>query len=455
MKAIRYLKTYVCVFISLLFIFSIGCDTGEVHDGDLPPDYTANITGHITVSYPMHLATDEESKLSLNNFARSFMLKYDQATVSIDFSDYSNKEVRIASGDIGDVYFMGEEETYTNAITHSAIMPLDAYLEILGIDVSNVYSGIYNLGLADAKLYMVPRDHNHIILYYNVNALDEQGLNTPQDDWTWEEFKGYCKKLTKENDDGTYSQIGAAWHVTWGPNLIPFLEGWGGKWFDSVNKKVSFVSDENVLKGFSELINAIEDGLVFPQAASGNWTRKYTRLEQDDCVFLVGVYPSIYSVGQQYAAKGVKWNIANWPQFPVHRVGTGATGFGVYNRTKRPDTAAAFVLYLFTDEGQRAYHDQIGGSVPLTKNLAQEDFWRIPYPKEEINYDAFISFPEADTVGKFQCRLPDSVASIITSRIDNVISAHFSGTRDYVDSLTELERLATEKWETLYESESS
>ena len=107
-----------------------------------------------------------------------------------------------------------------------------------------------------------------------------------------------------------------------------------------------FVSDEKVLKGFSELVGVIDDGLVRPDGVSGNFMSKYAKLNVEDTVFRAGVFPGLYQAGLEYQSKGVNWNIANWPRFPVHRVGTGATGFGVYNRTNRPDTAAAFCLFL-------------------------------------------------------------------------------------------------------------
>lgn len=92
-----------------------------------------------------------------------------------------------------------------------------------------------------------------------------------------------------------------------------------------------------------------------------------------------------------------------------------------------------------------------GGSVPLTKNLAKEDFWRVPYDKDELNYDAFVSFPDADTIGKFQNRVPNAVAKIIIQRMDAVFSRHWSGSQNYYDSLKEIEQLATEKWQKLFE----
>lgn len=446
----RYLKTFICIFLALLLLTFTACGRERVKYGDLSPDYEANVKGHITVNYP--LATNEEEKLSLSYYAKSFMNKYEGATVNLDFST-GHATARIAAGDIGDVFFMWEDEVYSYAIEERVLMPLGAYLEILDIDLTNVYSGIYKLGEAAGQLYMAARDHTHITLAYNASALDEAGLSAPPEDWSWELFKDYCRQLTKQNDDGTYSQVGATWDATYGPHLIPFLEGWGGEWYDTVNKEIRFVKDERVLQGFAEQINALEEGILrTTNGASSEMSKNYARISMEDSIFNSHVFPGLYQTGLSYEVKGLKWNLANWPVFPVkHSVGTGATGFGVYNRTKRPDTAAAFALYLFTDEGQRAYNGQIGGSVPLTKSLAQDNFWRVPFDTDELNYDAYVSFPEGDTVGKFHSRVPNTIANIITNDIAGVFQRHFSGRQDYTDSLTEIERKATEKWKDLYE----
>jgi multiple sugar transport system substrate-binding protein len=449
---VRYLKTFTAVFLVLLFIVLSGCSRGEVQSGDLPPGYKANVAGHISVTY--FLAADDESKLSLSYFAQAFQDRYKDATVNLDFSTGDNRDARIASGDIGDVFFCWEDEIYRYAVENKVLMPLSAYLEVLDIDISNVYSGIYDLGVADGQLYMAARDHTHIVLFYNATALQEVGLDTPPEDWTWDQFKEYCRQLAREEDDNTITRVGAGWDVTYGPHLIPFLEGWGGKWYDQVNKRVSFVTDEKVLEGFSEQIKAMEEFLLMPLGSSSSVaiSSRY-KVMNEDVVFQAGVFPGLHNTGLKYEVKGLDWNIANWPRFPTHRVGTGATGFAVYNRTKRPDTAAAFALFLFTDEGQRAYNGQTGGSVPLTKNLSQEGFWRQPYDPDEVNYDAFVSFPEADTVGKFHCRVPNSVANIITQRMLNVFVRHFNGSQSYYDSLKEIEQMANEKWQELFENE--
>lgn len=124
-------------FLVLLFIVLSGCSRGEVQSGDLPPGYKANVAGHISVTY--FLAADDESKLSLSYFAQAFQDRYKDATVNLDFSTGDNRDARIASGDIGDVFFCWEDEIYRYAVENKVLMPLSAYLEVLDIDISNVY----------------------------------------------------------------------------------------------------------------------------------------------------------------------------------------------------------------------------------------------------------------------------------------------------------------------------
>lgn len=178
----------------------------------------------------------------------------------------------------------------------------------------------------------------------------------------------------------------------------------------------------------------------------------YDGLEDEDYVFRTMVYPSITSIGQHYDSLGLEWDFADFPAFPNHAVGTGASGFGVYKYSDNLDTAAALALFFFTEEGQIAYHSTEGGSVPLLTSLSEEGFWRYADSKgtdadwSEKNYDAFVSFPEADIVGQPNCRMPVQVASVITSGWDSLLQEFFSS-GNYINQLTTMEKTANERWE--------
>lgn len=93
-------------------------------------------------------------------------------------------------------------------------MMLDSYLTRLGID-TQMYSPVLGSGMINGRLYMVPQNLGQQVLIYK---------DAPE--------------------EAIYS-----W---WGP----IRQSWGGTWVNTVEKKIFFVSDENVMKGFSEMFDA-------------------------------------------------------------------------------------------------------------------------------------------------------------------------------------------------------
>ena len=131
---------------------------------------------------------------------------------------------------------------------------------------------------------------------------------------------------------------------------------------------------------------------------TGQKAQSYAKLSDLDYVFRTfGDLQWITAYGNSYDNANIDWDFCSFPAFPTHKVGAGATGYVVYNRTRNVDTAATFALFFLTEEGQRAYHSATGGNVPLLKSLANEDFWRFQgSPWSEKNFDAFVSYPEAN-----------------------------------------------------------
>ena len=340
-------------------------------------------------------------------------------------------------------------ETYNYAIAQKALLPLNQFIEPLGVDVSEVYTGILALGQVEGQLYMVPRDYTHIAMIYNKTALDAANLEAPENGWTWEDFKFYATKLTQKAPGGNYTQVGGKLlYSVWDPVYISFFEGWGGKWYDTEEKKVS-LTDELVRKGIEELLYLAESGCIMPEGKAD--TGEYIGLKDKDYVFRTMVYPDMINMGIEYEEYDLEWDVVSWPAFPTHKVGTGASGWGVYRYTKNPTAAAAMALFFFDEAGQRAYHSTPGGSVPLVKSLSTEGFWRYEtsagtdYDWSGKNYDAYVCFPEADTVGRVNCVMPSQVANVITSGWGGVLGGFFND-GDYMNPLTELEVRANDTW---------
>lgn len=443
----RALKTGCVLILAVAMLAGLfACDGREEVLTTVPPTYEPKVTGEVKFTCNISKLVDEQAA---DAFIEAFENYYEGTEVDPDYTP-GDIPARISSGDIGDVFWFTETECYNYAVTQKSLLPLNQYIEPLKVDTSNVYSGIFALGEVDGQLYMVPRDYNHIVLVYNKTALREAGLEDPKSGWTWDEFKEYCTKLTKTdpNDPTQYIQVGADLNYAWAPVYSSFLEGWGGTWVDTKEKSVN-LTDDLVRQGIGELLDLAKTGVIKPE---GGDMSAYSSLEDEDYVFRTMVYPSITSVGQRYDALGLEWDFADFPALPTHAVGTGATGFGVYKYSDNLDTAAALALFFLTEEGQRAYHSTDGGSVPLLTSLEGEGFWRYADTADtetdwsQKNYDAFVSFPEADIVGQPNCRMPSQVATVIMNGWEGMLKAFFES-GNYIDSLTAMEKQANERWD--------
>ena len=115
--------------------------------------------------------------------------------------------------------------------------------------------------MIDGRLYMVPRNLGQQVLIYNKDALTQANIEIPSGGtaMTWDEFKDICRRVTLSEND-TYTQVGAGFKLWWSPVWQAFAEGWGGQWVNTIEKRVTFVSDPNVMAGINEMFDACNEG---------------------------------------------------------------------------------------------------------------------------------------------------------------------------------------------------
>ncbi len=456
MRIFRYGKVAAVVFIVTAVLFSVSAckKLAPIQSGILEEDDELNISGEITFTISNESGSRSEAAAPIA-FANAFMKKYPNVTVHIDEDNRGNYPTRISSGEIGDVFWCDANDANNYKKNHNALMMLDYYRDRLGIEIDNVFSGALMSGMIDGRLYMVPRNIGQQVLIYNSDALRQANISIPSGTGAvkWEDFKDICRQLTLE-ENGTYTQVGASFKVWWAPVWQAFAEGWGGTWVDTTNKKVSFVSDDKVMNGINELVNALTEGWMKADVTpySGAAADKYKGLSDLDYVFRTfGDMQWITAYGEAYDNANIAWDFCSFPELPTHKVGAGATGYVVYARTRNADTAATFALYFLTEDGQRAYHGTSGGNVPLLKSIAGEDFWRMPDSKwSDKNFDAFVSYPEANIPASVIARAPSEISDILsTDAMTAAFASIINGSRDVQTVFAELETRCNETWQKL------
>ena len=443
-------KGAILLIVLILIIGTVACNVKEpAKSGVLEPDYQVDISGEVVFTVDVSSATEAAAPKA---FAKAFEKKYPGVKVTVDQSSRGTYATRISTGEIGDVFWCDEADANNYKRNHNALLMLDYYLEKLDIDVSNVYNGAYQSGVIDGRLYMVPRNMGQMVLLYNQDAVIQAGLSLPSgtEAMSWEDFKTICRQLTL-SENGETVQVGASFRIWWTCVWQAFAEGWGGKWCDAVNKQVTFVSDEKVMQGLTEMFDAITEGWMVMEDVNGG---SILGIPNQNRIFRTFADMQwVTSWGNEYDNKDIAWDLCPFPAFPSHKVCAGATGYVVYNRTTNPDAAAALALFFLTEEGQTAYHSTTGGNVPLLKSLAEETFWQLPDSDwSDKSFGAFVSHPDATIPAVVIVRAPYEISEILSNtNMDKYFNEIINGTRSVEDVFTELERTCNETWSTLTE----
>ena len=441
----KYFKTAVVLLLIFITTFSmVACKKPPMVDIDKVEDDLKNGAkpeGEITFTYSP-AATSADYKQAADKFVGEFEKKYTDVKVTRDYTVTTDN--RIATADIGDVFYFAEVQTYKYAVKDKALLPLDTFIEHFEIDTSDIYAGIYGLGLVNGRLYFVPRDYNQIALIYNKSAITENGLTADvKPEWSWENFLEICRTIT-EGSDGYY---GAKVNLTYSPVYVPFFEAYKNRnaWCNTTEKKITFIDDDNsILKAIGDALEAAKKGFININTVNDSQVT-------GEAVFSTIVYPQVQAEGKKYDQLQVDWDVINMPLFQNPSFGCGASGVGVFSRTQNPTAAAALSLFFFDSEGQKAFNSGTGGSVPILKSLDQSGYNAWKYPDDEAwstkNWDAFVYLADtASTTGQVNCRMPIEVADAIEEDIAGIFKKDIAGTQSYTDGFRALENKCNEIW---------
>ena len=108
-------------------------------------------------------------------------------------------------GTMPDVFWM-HSNTAQMYMENDLLLNLDNYIaNDPDIDMANYYPGIVELYNSNGSQYALPKDHDTIALLYNQAIFDKYGVDTPTDDWSWDNVYEAAKAITEAGAaDGVY-----------------------------------------------------------------------------------------------------------------------------------------------------------------------------------------------------------------------------------------------------------
>lgn len=186
--------------------------------------------------------------------------KYPNITVTVENTDWTSYwtklPVELASGNAPDLIYMhfSRASDYTNSM-----LPISDYIEKdEDINIDDFYSGILDSFISMIRFMHFHMTSVHILCYYNKDLFDKYGVEYPDENTTWEEFKDKCKQLTQ---DGNYGTVFASSLDYYDPQVLSL----GG---EIINEKGEFdITGDKTTAALQSLADLINVDKVAPKIA--------------------------------------------------------------------------------------------------------------------------------------------------------------------------------------------
>lgn len=269
------------------------------------------------------------------------------------------------------------------------MLDIAPFIRRAGMDLSHYEQQALTQYAVDGKLFALPMSISTSVIYYNRNVLVEAGLQAPSATWTWQDMRGYARKLTQAKETAV-QRYGIGFQGT----LLyfnPWLRAAGGYFFKPENRN-------RILLDQPEAISAIEflSGMIKEQILDvrGVWWGPFAESEYAmlyDGTWLLLHFlrlPTQFDLG-----------VAPMPVGPTSRAAfLNSSSVVINSGTKHPEAAFEFARFMAGIDAMRtrleASPDGIPALAPLWPKWAAEVSRQYPQAREGLNsiIDAFNNY---------------------------------------------------------------
>ncbi|MCP4646056.1 MAG: extracellular solute-binding protein [bacterium] len=390
----------VCLVLTGLFI---ACTAG----GSEPPPASSDSSGEpleITFSYWANYKDEELFRFVCAGFEE----KYPHIKVKRLWyvGDYGRKlQLDLITNTAADLILM-DDETYPMYAIRGYLEDLAPYAARRTDFAEGVFhEEIEKLGMADAALDpdsellptatqsfnyrglqgAMPWDGNVVVMYYNKEIFDEAGEPYPEEGWTWDDFRGMAKRMTKDIDgDGRIDQFGTNFFFSF-LDFEPIIWSFGGQILNDDKTRSAIQEPRGV-----EAANFLHT--IKYEDRSVAWTGEIEELNTE-VLLLTGRVALVAAMTYMVPTlnrvdDAMEWDLAPMPIGPYGDRHTRVTwdGISINARTTQDKKEAAwlFAKHLLSDEVQ-SFIGTTQRGLPVRRRFAEEDYVDPDTPaKEEV-----------------------------------------------------------------------
>lgn len=148
-----------------------------------------------------------------------------------------------------DVLVLGGPDAVSTWVNEGLLLALDDLIAANNIDLDDIYPAMLEQGFYNGKYYALPWGSDTYALYWNKDLFEEAGLDPEKPPETLEEMLEMADQLTKQEADGTITQLGFVPDFSWS-HLEQYAAAYGGYFVSADGAEILLTSDPvvNALK---------------------------------------------------------------------------------------------------------------------------------------------------------------------------------------------------------------
>ena len=357
----------------------------------------------------------------------------------------SKLDVLAMGGGEIDVLPCGDGDQFTR-MQNGMFAPLDEYIAADGIDMDSAFSEMAKWCVWDGVTYGMPLRASVGGVFFNKDLFDAAGIEYPEGNWTWEDYKNIASQLTQ--GEGTDKIYGTYNHV------------WAGEWIHPAAQVGSFYKEDGTSNINDEIfVNILNERKALDEAGvQPSYTEVKATQAMPNSFFLGGKcamvicgawlirdmkdtenYPHDFGVGFTYFPR------TNDSVSSDKNLFMSATMLGVASTSKHPEEAYQFIKYMVT-EG--AVDIAAGGNYPC---------YKVAFDDEVINAfikDSGLSFEDgqklfASDAVYHSSKATGAGAAAYMDALDEQEGLFFTGSTDAQSALDNVAKAMNEEIESL------
>jgi len=255
----------------------------------------------------------------------------------------------LAAGTGPDVYQVGDGDVAKFA-AQGIMEPLDPFITADGLDLNaTFFPAVAAFGQVGGTTYLLTKDYSPLVLYYNKDIFDKEGVAYPTPDWTWDDLLAAAQKLTTKDRWGI--QIPDGWgDWLWDRGIVPIIAQNGGSLISEDGKTAEgYVNSEATVAAVQWYVDLFLKYKVAPTNAD---VASFSGADLFTSGQVAMLWTGRWPLKDYKAIDGFHFGTMGLPAGPAGKANTLCwAGFAINSASGNKDAAWTFLKYLAAGDG--------------------------------------------------------------------------------------------------------